>query len=74
MIALAEVKSDVMEAICVNDCEVPWGRPWVEATASGGVSQLYTEAEFFQCRWLKMSSGPPLNGVSVEIHGAKINR
>ena len=45
MVALAEIKSDMMEPIGVNDREIAYGGFGVEASAIWGMSQLYMKTK-----------------------------
>lgn len=45
MVALTEIKSDMMEPTGVNDCEIAYGGFGVEASAIWGMPQLYMKTK-----------------------------
>ena len=46
VITLANVKRNMMEPICVNDCEIAYSRLGIEASTVWEMSQLYVKTEF----------------------------
>ena len=46
VITLTKVKHNMMEPICVNDCEIVYSRLGIETSTVWEMSQLYAKTEF----------------------------